>query len=96
MQLQSTTWSHCAQKGCFNFAAAGSCIPYCTAVGSFETIFYVVRFWPPTPSERHTFNYKKEGNSHSAHSFLNIKTYFIFGALCPSKSGLMNKHIVKT
>jgi len=21
--------------------------------------------------------------------------YFIFGALCPSKSGLMNKHIVK-
>ena len=25
-----------------------------------------------------------------------VKTYFIFGALCPSKSGLMNKHIVET
>jgi len=23
------------------------------------------------------------------------RLYFIFGALCPSKSGLMNKHIVK-
>ena len=24
-----------------------------------------------------------------------MNIYFIFGALCPSKSGLMNKHIVK-
>jgi hypothetical protein len=24
-----------------------------------------------------------------------VGQYFIFGALCPSKSGLMNKHIVK-
>jgi len=26
---------------------------------------------------------------------VSVGQYFIFGALCPSKSGLMNKHIVK-
>ena len=28
-------------------------------------------------------------------SWVSVGQYFIFGALCPSKSGLMNKHIVK-
>ena len=28
--------------------------------------------------------------------WVSVGQYFIFGALCPSKSGLMNKHIVKT
>ena len=28
-------------------------------------------------------------------SYQKLITYFIFDALCPSKSGLMNKHIVK-
>ena len=27
--------------------------------------------------------------------WVSVGQYFIFGALCPSKSGLMNKHIVK-
>jgi hypothetical protein len=31
----------------------------------------------------------------SFHESKTYREYFIFGALCPSKSGLMNKHIVK-
>ena len=54
MQLQSTTWSHCAQKGCFNFAAAGSCIPYCAAFGSFETIFSMLSAFGPPPQVKGT------------------------------------------
>ena len=67
-----------------------------------DALLLEIKHLPPGPKMVHSRSEMREDERSDmnilllqAQDWVSQGQYFIFGALCPSKSGLMNKHIVR-